>query len=292
MSDGARSGGGSGLSLDLVARLERSEMAAEGDFFRSPPSESVVACGAGVSWIEGSVALQASRVDVLSFNRIVGIGLHTPATPATIDTVLARYERQGVPRFFVQVSPAARPGKITEWLTNRGFEHYNNWLRMYRSIGPDDLKAPPSTIRIEETGTNRGTLFGTLLVGSFEWPASVIPWLAASVGRPGWRHYLAFIDDLPAGTAAMHVSDGTGWLDFASTDPRFRGRGVQPALIARRLADAAALSCSEVHMETAEPRLNHPAPAFRNAEEAGFRLLYQRPNYIHRQPDQTTGHRA
>ena len=44
----------------------------------------------------------------------------------------------------------------------------------------------------------------------------------------------------------MRVGDGIGYLANAATVPGFRGRGCQTALLARRIADAAAAGCDLV----------------------------------------------
>ena len=65
-------------------------------------------------------------------------------------------------------------------------------------------------------------------------------------GRPGWRLYLALVDGTPAGSAALTVDAGLGYLANAATLPAMRGRGCQTGLLARRIADAAAAGCDTV----------------------------------------------
>jgi GNAT superfamily N-acetyltransferase len=63
---------------------------------------------------------------------------------------------------------------------------------------------------------------------------------------PGTTLYLATVDDRPAGAAVLRVGDGIGYLANAATVPELRGRGCQTALLARRIADAAAAGCALV----------------------------------------------
>src|SRR5690606_17088934 len=84
-------------------------------------------------------ALAAPGVDVLALNRVVGLGLGAPASEALVDAVIDRYRAAGVPRFFVQVSPAARPRALAGWLAARGFVHHNNWVKLVRGV-----EAPPA----------------------------------------------------------------------------------------------------------------------------------------------------
>ena len=63
---------------------------------------------------------------------------------------------------------------------------------------------------------------------------------------PGTTLYLATVDGRPAAAAVLRVGDGIGYLANAATVPEFRGRGAQTALLARRIADAAAAGCGLV----------------------------------------------
>jgi ribosomal protein S18 acetylase RimI-like enzyme len=96
-------------------------------------------------------------------------------------------------------------------------------------------------------------------------PGSIERWLAID----GWRLYLARVDGEPAGAAVLTVGDGIGYLANASTLPEYRRRGVQTALIARRLADASAAGVELVCSGTA-----FGSPSQRNLERAGLHVAY------------------
>jgi GNAT superfamily N-acetyltransferase len=83
--------------------------------------------------------------------------------------------------------------------------------------------------------------------------------------------YLAWLDGQPAGAGTLALHAGVAELFGASTRPRFRGRGVQTALLAARLADAARAGCDLATVHT-EPG----AASQRNVERFGFRLAYTR----------------
>ncbi|MEO6350536.1 MAG: GNAT family N-acetyltransferase [Candidatus Limnocylindrales bacterium] len=57
---------------------------------------------------------------------------------------------------------------------------------------------------------------------------------------------IAEIDGLPIAAASLHVDAGVGWLRGASVVPSVRGRGVQRALIARRIEIARERGCDVV----------------------------------------------
>jgi hypothetical protein len=83
-------------------------------------------------------------------------------------------------------------------------------------------------------------------------------------------------------TAAVYCRGEYAWIDFASTLPGYRGRGGQAALLARRIADGAALGCKWLVVETAEATPEKPAPSYRNMRRYGFEVAYVRPNYLYK----------
>jgi len=258
--------------------FERSEADAWIDMVRSAPAEAIEACGARSFEVGGASIAIASGVDVLAFNRVLGAGLDEPVTGEILDEIIARYDAAGVGRFFVQPAPAAAPSSLPGLLVERRFCHYNNWVKLYRGV-----EEPPEVqtdLRIEVIDDRHAGEFASIVTGAFEWPERIRPWLAALVGRPGWRHYLAFDGGKPAATGAMFTGDGWCWKDFAATLPDCRSRGAQQALLARSIDDAASMGCHTLVLETAEDKPDRPSPSYRNVVRFGFKTAYLRPNYL------------
>jgi GNAT superfamily N-acetyltransferase len=87
----------------------------------------------------------------------------------------------------------------------------------------------------------------------------------------GMRHYLARVGGQPAGGASVRFTDGISQLCGASTLPAFRRRGIQGALLARRLHDAAHAGC-DLAVATTRPG----SGSMQNMQRQGFGLLYAR----------------
>jgi hypothetical protein len=111
-------------------------------------------------------------------------------------------------------------------------------------------------------------------------PVDLKPMLAGTVGRPGWHQYIAFDDDLPAAVAALYVRNEVGWLGVAATLAEYRRRGAQGALMARRICDGGKLGCEWLITETGQERPDKPNPSFHNMLRTGFKVAYDRPNYM------------
>ncbi len=264
---------------DYAGDLDVIEARAWADLHRAATDEVVATCGVGALEI-GSVFLgSAAKIDVLAFNRAIGLGLDYPASEQAIDLLIEHYAHAGVPRFFVQVHPLAAQSGLPTLLESRGLTHHNNWVKLQRGV--ENLPDVATDLRIEEIAADRAESFATILVTSFAWPKPVTSWIALSVGRPNWRHYLAFDGDAPVATAAFFAQGEHAWFDMAGTLEGYRGRGAQKALIARRVRDARAMGCTRLVVETAEEIGDNAALSLRNVRRLGFEVAYVRPNYIY-----------
>lgn len=266
--------GDSHSPLDVARLVELTEVAAYADLLRAAPADwGCVAEETPAGW-----CLFAPALDLLLFNRIVGAGVSSPARQGDLQPLIARFRSAGLNSFGVQLSPAAQPEALADWLADAGLARRDRWTKVYRPAGPVTLAE--TDLRIEHIGPDRAELFAVVMTTGFGMPAARRPWVASIVGRPNWRHYLAWSGAEPVASAAMFVHDGAGWLGIASTLPAARRRGAQRALMARRLEDGHALGCRWFVTETGEDLPGRPNPSFHNMMRAGFTVAYHRPNFM------------
>jgi len=271
------------LPLAMVAEHEAIEETAETDWFRAATPEIVAATGLRVEDQDSARLYLMPHVDVLIFNRAVGIGIRRPATEDDIDRIVASYRDLGVSRFLVSISPAAKPVAIASWLEARGFRRHNAWVKLHREAGRMPEIATMG-VRIEEIGPDRALEFGRIVQTGFSMTDVAGEWVALTVGRPGWRHYLALNGTKPVAAAAMHLRGSWAWFGFMATLEEARGRGAQSALIARRIHDAHEAGVRWLSVETAEDTPERDAPSFRNVLRLGFQVAYVRPNWLWKEP--------
>jgi len=272
--------GGSPIPIELARKIEAAEIEAWADLFRAAPAE--LRRERGIDMLErgGALAVKARRLDILAFNRVIGLGLRLPASPTGFEEVLSFYAESRPPRHMVQLSPAARPDDLRARLESRGYTHHNNWVKLYarvEELQPMVLK--PTALAIRRIDKSEALTFGDILAAAFDWPRETAAWVAASVGRPGWHHYLACEGDTAIATGAFYLSGGVAWLDMAGTLPDRRGRGAQTALLAHRMREAALMGAELLTLETAEERPGKPVTSLRNSRRLGLRVGYLRPNY-------------
>lgn len=264
----------------LVADLERAEAKAWGTFYRNAPPAGVVACGIGSQLFGPAVALWMSKVDHITFNRVIGLGLDTPPDLKTVQAIVTAYERAMVPRFFIQLAPLVTLAPTATAVTDLGFAKSDNWVRLVR-----DVSSPgpvPTDLRIEEVGPERAVEFAQSVCAGFGMGTELELPVQGVVGAPGWHCYVAYDGEKPVASAVMVIDDRIAWFGFASTRPEARGRGAQSALIARRILDARTAGCEFCSAETDEQTPERQMPSYRNVLRAGFEVGYLRPNYLYR----------
>ncbi len=259
-------------------QLELVEVRAWADLYKAVPDQVAQENGIGLVSTPSTCLSYASRIDVLAFNRVIGAGIDRAIDADLQDSYIARYRSHNIPRFFVQLHPEAVGPEIDALMRDRGYSHYNNWIKLERGV--ELIHDVDCELDVRQIDRNHAESFAHILVESFEWPANLKPWIAATVGRKYWHHYMAFDDDTPVATGAFYFRDGYAWIDMAATLPEYRGRGAQGALVARRIRDLSQMGCHGVVVETAEQTKDKEAPSYRNMIRYGFKQSYTRPNYI------------
>jgi len=259
---------------DLAAALESIEADAFVDAFREAPRS----LGIEFEQSDAYTAFFSPNIDILLFNRVIGLGVRTPATQSTIERLSSRYQQSGVKNYGIQLSPYAKPESLVPSLERTGLARRDSWVKMYRDASPVSLV--PTDLRVEKIDSSRADVFGETACAGFGFPPQRKDLLSASVGRPDWMHYIAWSDDEPAAAAALYVGGKVGWLGIAATIPKFRKRGGQGALMSQRLRDGIAEGCEWFVTETGAETPSKPNASYRNMIRTGFKLAYERPNYM------------
>ena len=267
---------------DVATLVEFGEVNAWADMYLSAPPALTEELGLRVEHFGSAVARRMGSINMAFFNSVIGLGVIEPATEEMVDAIVAFYSEAGV-EFMVQLSPAAQPAELPDWLEARGVKRSRNWVKVFRGVEP-----PPeinSDIRIEQVGPDLAAVFAETAFTGYEFPPffrPIIPWLSLQIGRPGWFHYLGFDGDMPVSTGGLYVRDGVGWLGYGSTLPSHRRRGGQGAMFARRITDAIAQGCHRLVTETGEETAEEPNPSLHNMLRVGFEVAYLRPNFVFR----------
>ena len=107
-------------------------------------------------------------------------------------------------------------------------------------LGDEPIEAPaPNELRVEET--QDAEAFALTLGEGYDIPAEAQGSFLPLVGLPGWRWFLAWSGDEPAGCGALYVDGRLAWLGMAATRPSHRRHGAQTALLNARIGAGRAL---------------------------------------------------
>ena len=127
--------------------VEFGEGEAYADFFFSAPAE----LGVSVQRLGSAMLLVAQRLDIVLFNRVIGLGLREPASDTALEAILSIYRQAGVHASAGQLSPAAQPPVLSLWLEARGLRPADNWAKVYRAADPE-MTMPTGRLMREQPG--------------------------------------------------------------------------------------------------------------------------------------------
>ena len=265
-------------SIELGRRIEAAEarmMTAIAERARAQgPADAVVieALGAGVATFV--------RPDA-PMTKVIGIGFDGALDEPWLVAVERAWQVRRAP-LQVELATLARY-EAAQQLAQRGYllQAFENVL----GCAPSAFAAPPSALRVEMADEREpdawiACMADSFLAGDGTGAGSPDQFARAEVVRsmqemlqvPGMRRYVVHQDGIMAGGASMRLdADGVAQLCGAATVPQVRRRGVQSALLAARLRDAAAAGC-DVAVITTQPGSKSQA----NAQKQGFALLYAR----------------
>ena len=265
------------VDLEFARRLEMAETTLPecvAAIRRNTPSRPIAA-----ETFTGAVAFFGGRD--FPANQIVGMGLYGEVTADDLDRVEHFYRSRGVPSTVV-VSPLADPA-LLNLLGHRSYRiaEFNSVL--VRRINATEPFTWPAGVLIERVSAETATLWRRAIARGF---SDVIP-ISEDVfdgfaSLPGSLDFLARVDgEVAGGGGGRIISEARiAALFGAATLPEFRRRGVQSALIARRLHEAAQAGCEYAVVST------QPGSASqRNMERRGFRVAYTKVVMVREWPE-------
>lgn len=200
-------------------------------------------------------------------SQVNGFGFFQLPTDEALEAIRAFY-RGRTPEFEVVMNPF---GPTDSWnmVLAAGAR-----LATFESVLVRTTANPPDvqeSVEIEEVGPADLALWGEVSTEAFfgiPQPPIAEPLKQLMMAMPSHRRYLAYVQRRPAAAGSLLLDHGVAFLGGAAVLPEFRGMGIQRALIAKRLQDAAQ---AEIAFIEATPG----SVSQRNAEQMGFKLMFQ-----------------
>lgn len=243
---------------EVVRRIERAAVAFNAGWLSAGPGVELRRFGSAIA------SATPSLPDLDFVNRVLGLGA---AEEPLVGDVLAFYRERGLEPW-LELVPEPGFDRLAARLADAGGRQIGFFTVVYGAPEESDAAC---ALDVREVGRDEAALFAELHLAGHGVPEADRPWGRSSVPswaeQEGWRLYVAEVDGEPAAAAALVVDDGLGFLADASTDPRYRRRGCQTALVRRRIADAAAAGCDLVASQCEFGSSSH-----RNMERAGLRV--------------------
>jgi GNAT superfamily N-acetyltransferase len=273
----------------LIGRVNRAILH-ERSTFAEGMAAAVPGCGARWQRIGGGRAVYTGPGGFS--NRALGLGIHEALTVKELQDIEAFYkESRNAGTVQLELSSVAKRDSLQP-LAERGYQpiRFRNiyamglprrWTQHPSDAGPtgppDVPNIMPDIMVVRPDQASEAAWSDALLEGfGYHDPQArgrVAQWNRMLVRCPGVTALMAAPSDERAvaavGGASVMLRDGVAVLGGAATLPAQRRRGVQQALIEARLRLAEAAEC-ELAVVTADPG----GTSARNAERAGFRLVY------------------
>jgi GNAT superfamily N-acetyltransferase len=205
-----------------------------------------------------------------------GLGLFSPPTNEQLGVIEEFYRERGA-EVFHEVSPLADPTAVA-LLGDRGYRPVELTSVMHMRLTGQRIArthAPSRELQVRVVDASEAAVWAeTSARGWGETPelsAFIFEFGSVGARAEGTVCFVAEWSGQPIAAAALGLHNGVAILAGASTDPAFRGRGAQAALLDTRLRHATDAGY-DIAMMGAAPG----SASQRNGERQGFRIAYTR----------------
>lgn len=231
------------------------------------------AWGTGSHTIDGVTAVWSGQDDDPSFSCVLNLANATQPE-RTLERLEQTVRERGGLVFGVDTHPDLDQRLSEDRLQQLGFER-----DCQECIWALDLSAgfsagnTPADISIVEAGPADREVFARTLNQGWNLPEQAARGyiFAQGIGLSGWHQYMAYVEGKLAGIAVLFIHDRVADCFLSATLPDFRGKGIQTALIERRLNDGFRAGCN---LATSQTVVHNASP--RNMARRGFQPLYRR----------------
>ncbi|GAS88586.1 GNAT family acetyltransferase [Mycolicibacterium brisbanense] len=257
---------------DLAARIERAETQ-----LIVAATHAAASRGADVLAVPVAGGYACFAEPHSPLNKVVGLGFDGVPDTALLGEVEHMMAERGAATQ-VELSTLADPA-IAAMLTARGY-HVAGFEDILGRVPTGDEQSVPG---VEVRRADDLTAWVNVVVDGFahpdgvgvpsheEFPRDVIERVERDLEKAGATAYIALCEGVVAGGGSARFADGIAQLAGAATAPAYRRRGVQTALLAARLTDAAAAGCDIAVVTTAPGSQSQ-----QNVQRRAFQLLYTR----------------
>lgn len=232
--------------------------------------------------IAGATVIACSGGDIL-VNRVIGL---VQAEDDELKEIVAAFRNTGARRAFISVMDDLAGEDVTERLQSSGLREGRSWRKFHLDpeFVPAGVMDVASDLEVREAEVADAAETGRIIGNAFDIPPALHPALGRQIGRrdgnDGWHIFVSHDGERIAGCGGMYVENDSAWLTWGATDPAFRCRGSQRAVMAARLNRARELGLQHLFTETGEEVPDEPQHSWSNIVRAGFQPGGRLRNFI------------
>ncbi len=229
------------------------------------------AMGVELKRFGNAVAFSVKNIPGPSFNTVKGV---SGENLGNLDEIVEFYTNRGISARF-EVTPGNASRDLFRKLSTMGFFQSGFHTALYRPLSTEEpqVAVADNNIQIEEICLANFDIFGELYTKGFGMPVAFKDYVTANnkvlAESDNWTFYLARVDGEPAGIAVLFRKNGVATLAASATVPDFRNKGVQTALIQKRIQRALEEGCRYLVGQAAFGSVSQ-----KNMERAGLKVAY------------------
>jgi len=258
--------------------IEGTEMAAWQDLIDAAPESFRLARGLGYKKIGGGLAINFTSTPIPLFNRVIGLGLSEPVTPAVVEEVKAYYARNE--KYLIHFFNGMKPAGIETSLRNQGFYLAGSWERVVRDGGALTMMVETDSILVKQVDESLKEDWVKFLIDTYGF--DFYEWPRAFALRKGWKHYVAYRNNkIVACRSFFMTEDKRVFSGVDAPVPGVMTKDCAPDIaiwrkaIADRIQDGAVLFVADI--ELPDPAGNKDA--YDGFHQLGFQIPYTRYHY-------------
>lgn len=260
------------MSTQLTRKAIELDAATTRLLYRFATPEERQSVGLVLEDIAGATVIASSEGDIL-VNRVIGL---ERADMESLEAIVTVFREVGARRAFITVAEDTADTAIFSCLQELGLQEGRPWRKFHQE--PDTVNAtellPETDLGVREATVQDATAAGRIVGNAFDIPPGLHPALGSQIGHrdgdDGWHVFVSHDGRNIAGCGGLFVAGEHGWLTWGATDPAYRRRGSQRAVMAARLARARELGLKFLHTETGEAVPGDPQHSWNNIMRAGF----------------------
>ncbi|MEA3318564.1 MAG: GNAT family N-acetyltransferase [Bacillota bacterium] len=257
------------LTKNQLEIVEQSEIDSLEDRLLRVRSLNDNAMGVELQRFGNAVAFSVKNIPGPSFNTVKGI---SGENVEDLDDIVEFYSSRGIPPRF-EVTPGNASIDLFRKLNTMGFFQSGFHTVLYRPLSTEEPAGGDTAIQIEEISLENFDIFGELYTKGFGMPVAFKDYVTANnkvlAESDNWTFYLARLGVEPVGIAVLFIKNDVATLAASATVPEFRNKGVQTALIQKRMQQAANAGCRYLVGQAAFGSVSQ-----KNMERAGLRIAY------------------